>query len=96
MAATSRTCAPVPFMRRAVVRGPMPASINTVPQGVRTIVQFPLDPLANTHISNDIPVTPNTYDVRTNGKIALNHQCQKPSGPPIVSIGGPPGNLGGD
>jgi hypothetical protein len=33
------------------VRGPIPASINIDPRGVRTMAQFPPDPLASTHIS---------------------------------------------
>jgi hypothetical protein len=58
MATTSRTFAPLPSIRRAAVRGASPASISTIPTGVRTTVQFPPDPLANTHNSNDIRVTP--------------------------------------
>jgi hypothetical protein len=35
----------------------MPASISSDPAGVRTTVQFPADPLANTQTSRDILVS---------------------------------------
>ena len=52
----SLTPTPVPAMRSAADRGPMPASISMTPPGVRTTLQFPDDPLANTQSSMDIRV----------------------------------------
>jgi hypothetical protein len=51
----SRTEMPLPSMRRAADNGPSPASSNKIPEGVRTTVQLPPDPLASTQISMDIP-----------------------------------------
>jgi hypothetical protein len=56
MAEISATATPVPFNRCATVRGPMPASISITPPGVRTTLQFPDEPLANTQSSMDIRV----------------------------------------
>ena len=47
---------PRAFVRLPNVRGPMPASISTVPPGERSTEQFPLDPLARIHNSSDIRV----------------------------------------
>ena len=51
------TDTPVPAMRLAAIRGPMPASISTTPAGVRTTEQFPDEPEASTHNSSDIRVS---------------------------------------
>src|SRR5438045_3211475 len=47
---------PVPSIRLAVVRGPSPASISTVPAGVRRALQFPMEPEARMQSSRDIRV----------------------------------------
>ena len=57
MARMSRTLTPVPSMRLAVMRGPIPASIIMTPPGVRTIVALPEEPVARMQSSMDIRVS---------------------------------------
>jgi hypothetical protein len=57
IARTSRTETPVPLIRCAATRGPMPASISITPVGARTTEQFPDDPLARMQSSRDIRVS---------------------------------------
>src|SRR3954471_950748 len=47
---------PLPSIRRAADSGPSPASSSNTPDGVRTAVQLPPDPLARIQISMDIRV----------------------------------------
>src|SRR5436305_7312328 len=56
MAESWRIWIPVPSSLRDALIGPSPASMNKIPEGVRTIVQLPPEPLARIQISMDIRV----------------------------------------